>query len=214
MVSMSKRLTRAFIWAAAALSICLVPLGARIWLERHGALEQPDLGVVGEFVVRDQADLPLTRDQLRRSLTILIYWPKSCGDGSRCAAARSSAISVGKWVNESLKPKWTEENNPLVLAVVGEGASDLKGFDGWRQFALKPDDGALLPMKTDLERPWLVVVDNTLQFAAREDLNKELDFKHLERVLSKTAFDQYLGNYLANRTFMGPKRKQNISNEK
>ena len=56
--------------------------------------------------------------------------------------------------------------------------------------------------------------DGKEQFAAREDLDKELDFKHLERVLSKTAFDQYLGNYLANRTFMGPKRKQNISNEK
>ena len=126
-----------------------------------------------------------------------------------------SLRTVGRqWVNDSLKPKWTEEKNPLVLAVVGEGASDLKGFDGWRQFSLKPDDGALLPAKTDLDRPWLVVVDNTLQFAAREDLNKELDFKHLERVLSKTAFDQYLGNYLANRTFMGPKRKQNISNVK
>ena len=211
---MNKRLAKSLTCAVVALLICLVPLGARIWLERHGALEHPDLGVVGEFVVRDQTDAALTRDQLRRSLTIVIYWPKSCINEPNCAVARTTASSVERWINEYLKPKWTEEKNSLVLGVIGEGASDLNGFDGWRHFVLKPEDGTLLPVKTDLERPWLVVVDNTLQFAACEDLGQELDFRHLERVLSKTAFDQYLGNYLANRTFMGPRRKQNLSNEK
>jgi hypothetical protein len=61
----------------------------------------------------------------------------------------------------------------------------------------------------DLDQPWLVVVDNVLQFSALESLNSDLDLERLGRVISKTSFDQYLGNYLSRRTFMGPKRTQN-----
>jgi hypothetical protein len=67
----------------------------------------------------------------------------------------------------------------------------------------------LLPATATLDQPWLVVVDNVLQFSALESLNGELDFARLGRVISKTSFDQYLGNYLSRRTFMGPKRTQN-----
>jgi hypothetical protein len=203
------RLKRALIWAGGAFVLCLIPLFGRIWLERNGALERAELGVVGEFVVRDQADAPLTRDQMRRSVTIIIHWPASCSEAGKCISALNTANSVHDWVNKSLKAKWTEENNALILAIVGDGAASLSGFGDWRKFVGKPEDATVLPAGTDLSRAWLVVVDNSLQFSAREDLELGLNFQKLERVLSKTAFDQYLGNYLSKRTFMGPRRTQN-----
>ena len=206
---MTVRLKRALLWASGALILCLVPLFGRIWLERHGALERPELGVVGQFVLRDQLDIPLTRDQMRRSVTVIMYWPAACSPTNSCENSRKTANLVHEWVNKSLKSKWSEDNNTLILAVVGDGADSLSEFGDWRKFAGKPADGTILPAATDLERAWLVVVDNSLQFSAREDLEASVDFEKLERVLSKTAFDQYLGNYLSKRTFMGPRRTQN-----
>lgn len=206
---MNQKHKRGLKWALVALVICSIPLAGRLWLESNGALERPDLGAIGEFVMRDQADMPLIRDQLRRSVTVILHWPASCVEPNSCETARKTAKTVGQWVDSSLKPKWTEENNPLILAVVGEGAASLEGLNGWRVFATQPAEATILPAGTDMTKPWLVVVNNELLFSAREDLNQDIDFQMLERVLSKTAFDQYLGNYLSRRTFMGPKRHQN-----
>ena len=206
---MGVRRKRALLWSAGVLVVCSIPVWGRIWLEQNGALERPDLGVVGEFVVRDQFDVPLTRDQMRRSISIIVYWPESCAPMSQCESARKSVGFVRKWVDDSLKPKWTEERNPLILGAVGEAAAALPELADWRRFRIKPDAGTLLPHGADLNKPWLVVIDHALQFAALEELERPVSFSHLERVLSKTAFDQYLGNYLSSRTFMGPKRRQN-----
>lgn len=206
---MKENQKRALKWALSALIICLIPLLARIWLERNGAIERPELGAVGDFVLRDEAGIPMTKDHLRRSITVILHWPSVCQNETSCAAARKTASEVRSWVDRELRPRWTEENNPLVLIIAGDGASGLTGFQGWRVFNRRPEEGTILPSGTDLTKPWLVVVDNSLIFAAREDLNNAVDFVMLERVLSKTAFDQYLGNYLARRTFMGPKRQQN-----
>ncbi len=206
---MNQNHKRALKWTVGALIVCLIPLFGRIWLDRNGALERPDLGYVGDFVLRDQADVPLAKDQLRRSITVILHWPAECADQNACENARKTAFLLRQWVDSQLKPKWTEENNPLVLVVVGDGAAGLPEFKDWRIFAVKPDEATLLPAGTDMTKPWLVVADNALLFAAREDLNQSVDFPMLERILSKTAFDQYLGNYLSRRTFMGPKRHQN-----
>jgi hypothetical protein len=218
---MTGRMKRALLWASSALVLCLVPLFGRVWLERHGALERPELGVVGEFVLRDHLDVPLTRDQMRRAVTVIVHWPANCQRASAssssshgpatsaCENSLKTANMVHEWVNNSLKSKWSEDKNTLILAIVGDGAASLTEFTDWRKFALKPIDGTILPAGTDLSKAWLVVVDNSLQFAAREDLEASVDFEALGRVLSKTAFDQYLGNYLSKRTFMGPRRTQN-----
>jgi hypothetical protein len=206
---MTLRLKRALLWASGALVLCLIPVFARIWLERNGALERPELGVAGEFVLRDQSDTPLTRDQMRRSVTVILHWPSECNAANVCRKSLETAHLVHEFVNKTLRSKWTEESNKLILAIVGDGADALKEFEDWRKFAVKPTEATILPAGTDLSRAWLVVIDNSLQFSAREDLETTVNFEKLERVLSKTAFDQYLGNYLSKRTFMGPRRTQN-----
>jgi hypothetical protein len=123
--------------------------------------------------------------------------------------AKEQLPKIMTWVRESLEPKWTEEKNPLNLLVVGSGASSVTVDRRWRRFPETAQLGTVLPLSADVDRPTLVLVDNILQFAAMEPLDGELDFTRLGRVISKTAFDQYLGNYLARRTFMGPKRTQN-----
>jgi len=201
---------KALRWAGLALVLCLVPLAARVWFEKNGALEQPDLGVVGEFVMRDENERPLTRDQLRRALTLIVYWPKECGGSSdECGEARQRFEVLSSWVQETLEPGWTEEKNPLHLIIIGEEALDLKAPQRWRRFSGVVDENTLLPPGVSMNEPWLVVVDNVLQFAALESFNKDLNFQRIARVISKTSFDQYLGNYLSRRTFMGPKRTQN-----
>jgi hypothetical protein len=178
-------------------------------LERNGAIDRADLGAVGEFIVRDEGAIPLNREELRRSITVLLYWPKSCVASDSCKIARERVNQLQNWVNESLKPRWSEENNPLKLVVIGEGALDVPRAEGWRFFSEAPQPGSIVPQAMDMSKPWAVVIDNNLLFAALEDLSQPIDFQRLERVLSKTTFDQYLGNYLSRRTFMGPKRHQN-----
>lgn len=206
---MTKNRKRALLWALVALVVSSVPLGARLWLERHGAIERADLGAVGEFIIRDESGVALNRDQLRRSVTVVIYWPKNCQDSQSCAAALDSVKQLREWVTLSLQPRWTEEKNPLNLFVVGEAARALEKTDGWRVFPEVIEPGSIIPTNSDTAKPQVVVIDNNLLFAASENLDQTLNFKMLERVLSKTAFDQYLGNYLSGRTFMGPKRHQN-----
>jgi hypothetical protein len=206
---MQARQRRALKWSALALTLGFMTLLGRIWLDRHGAVERPELGVVGEFILRDHVDQPLTRDQLRRSLTVIIYWPPACSDANLCAEARTNINAVNGWIEHTLTAKWGEDHNPLMKLAVGSGAKTLSLKADWRRFESPQSEVGLLPVGSDLTKPWLVVVDNNLQFAFREDFNQVLDLSHLERVLSKTAFDQYLGNYLSKRTFMGPKRTQN-----
>lgn len=203
------RRRKALLWALLALALGSVPLVARVWLEKNGAMEQPSLGVLGEFVIRDDNDRPLTRDQLRRALTLILYWPKNCISTPSCQEAKKRVEELRTWVDEALEPGWTVEKNQLHLIVVGEGALDLEASGRWRRFPGSVDANTLLPSTAALDQPWLVVVDNILQFSALESLNGDLDFDRLGRVISKTSFDQYLGNYLSRRTFMGPKRTQN-----
>ena len=200
---------RAIKWALVALVLGVLSIAGRIWLDNNGALERPELGVVGEFVLRDASDNPLTRDQLRRSLTLIIHWPAVCAAADSCTFARTNAAEVRSWVERSLTANWGEDHNPLVKIVVGEGAAGIFTGSDWRLFPIAPGDGTILPTATDQSKPWLVVVDNNLQFAVQQELNQPVNLRGLERVLSKTAFDQYLGNYLSKRTFMGPKRTQN-----
>lgn len=200
---------KALMWAVLALLLGSLPVAGRVWLQKHGALEQPDLGVVGEFVIRDEADQALTRDQLRRALTLIVYWPKSCISAADCQDAKRRVMDLQSWVGSTLEPGWTEEKNPLHLIIIGEGAGDLDSVGRWRRFPELVEANTLLPSSAELHRPWLVVVDNVLQFSALESLDGDLNFEKLGRVISKTAFDQYLGNYLSRRTFMGPKRTQN-----
>jgi hypothetical protein len=203
------RRRKALIWALLALVLGSVPLAARVWLEKNGAMEQPALGVLGEFVIRDDNDRPLTRDQLRRALTLILYWPKNCISAPSCQAAKKRVEALRSWVDATLEPGWAEEKNQLHLIVLGEGALDVEAYGRWRRFPESIEANTLLPSMADLDQPWLVVVDNVLQFSALESLNSDLDLERLGRVISKTSFDQYLGNYLSRRTFMGPKRTQN-----
>lgn len=203
------RQKRAVIWAAVALLLCLVPLAGRVWLQKFGAIERPNLGVVGEFVIRDERGEALTRDQLRRSVTLVVFWPATCREQGDCLVARSNVSRVVRWVKESLEPGWTEEKNPLNLIVVGEAADALQLGERWRRFSASIDPGTLIPAEIEIGRPHVLVVDNVLQFAVMEDLENDPDLNLLGRVLSKASFDQYLGNYLSRRTFMGPKRTQN-----
>jgi hypothetical protein len=191
--------------------MCSLVLGAsllvgRIWLEYHGAMENPALGVIGEFLIRDTNDQPLSREQLRRAVTVMFYWPAECGDQNACTEARKNADLTRTWVEDKLTTDRGEDKNPLHLLVIGEASDQIFVNEKWRVFKSKPELGALLPQTADLKQPMVLVVDNMLQFALMEPLNQPVSHQRLDRVLSKTTFDQYLGNYLAKRTFMGPRR--------
>ena len=203
---MNPRHKRAALWATGALLLGMIPLIGRVWLENHGALDRPDLGVVGEFVLRDTSDQPLMREQLRRSVSVVFYWPAECQAAGSCVQARENAESTKAWVESYLTAKWGEDKNPLHLIIAGAGSAGL--FDGasWRRFPTAVEKGTLIPEAIDTKEPHIIVIDNMLQFAVMEPLNKPVLLPMLERALSKTAFDQYLGNYLSKRTFMGPRR--------
>lgn len=201
---MTSRHRRALYWTLGIAAIMAGPIGFRIWIQSDaGAVAVPNLGEVGSFVYHDTAGEPITREVLRRGVAIIVHIPKSC-DGGTCELAMEQARTTEKWIQEQLSAGYTEEKNPLFLITSGEGFQPSLGK--WHVIKEEVTEGSLLPSGYPNDKAWLVVVDPWLVFAGAWDLTKPVDHKRLERVLSRTTFEQYIGNYLARRTFMGPKR--------
>lgn len=202
---MTHRHRRALFWTLGIAVFFAGPIAFRIWLQSDAAaVAIPDLGDVGTFVYHDSAGEPITREVLRRGVTIVVHIPKSCDDNT-CSLALEQARATEKWIKDQLSSGYTEEKNPLFLISSGGGFQPTEGSK-WHTINEVVTEGSLLPMEHASDRAWLVVVDPWLVFAGAWDLTKPIDHKRLERVLSRTTFEQYMGNYLARRTFMGPKR--------
>ena len=203
---MSNRHRRALRWMLAVAAVLVGPVSYRIYLQsKAGDVASPKLGDVGEFVYHDTAGSPWTIPVLRRSVTLVLHIPKNCRIDS-CGLTWSQAASTMTWVQSHLTIKHAEEKNPLNLLVTG-GNESFVPQEGWAVIRETIDPGTLVPTKFDIQKPWLVAIDPDLNFAGGWSLAEPLPQETIERVLSRTTFDQYMGNYLARRTFMGPRKK-------
>lgn len=201
---MDKRRKRALLWTLAILTLVSGPLLFQAWLiSDAGKVAIPNLGHVEPFVLRDVEDQPITKEILYQAVVIVVNIPQSCA-GSSCPLAQAQAKEISLWIQDQLKIGYTEEKNPLHLISTGGGFTP--PTTGWRIVSAPAPAGGLIPESYDPNTPWLVVIDPWLVFAGAWDLTKPIDRKTLQRVLSRTTFEQYLGNYLARRTFMGPRR--------
>ena len=201
---MQARRRRAIYWTLGIAAILAGPLAFRIWLQTQaGSVALPHLGDVESFVYHDTKGEALTREHLRRGVTIVMHIPAQCSDAS-CDLARAQAQVTETWIKNHLTINYTEEKNPLFLLNTGGGYHS--DNPSWRSISEEISEGTLLPHGYPNNHAWLVVVDPWLIFAGAWDLTQPIDHKKLERVLSRTTFEQYMGNYLARRTFMGPKR--------
>lgn len=201
---MQTRHRRALLWTFGFAAVLAGPLAFRIWLQTDaGNVAVPHLGDVESLVYHDVAGEAITRDVLRRGVTIVVHIPKSC-QGNACDLARQQAETTKAWIKDHLTINYTEEKNPLFLLATGGGW--LPKEPTWRTINEVVLEGSLLPRGYSNDQTWLVVIDPWLVFAGAWDLSQPIDHKRLERVLSRTTFEQYIGNYLARRTFMGPKR--------
>ena len=200
---MSIRHRRAMLWTAGVLIVLGAPITYLISLNlKAGNVARPSLGEVGTFIYRDVTGKTVTRDSLYKGLTFVINLPRRCST-ELCPNESTNAILASKWVADNLTIGYTEEKNPLNLLVTG-GSSVL--VPGWRVIPEALDVGTLVPSGYAPEQSWLAVVDPWLDFAGAWDLSVPLDQSSMERVLSRASFEQYLGNYLAKRTFMGPRK--------
>lgn len=201
---MQSRQRRALFWTLGVAAILAGPIGFRIWLQTQaGAVALPHLGEVQPFVYHDIKGEALTREHLRRGVTIVMHIPAQCSDAA-CDLARAQAEATEVWIKNHLTMTYTEEKNPLFLLSTGGGYRSRD--PSWRVVSEDITDGTLLPQGYARNHAWLVVIDPGLVFAGAWDLTQSIDRKQLERVLSRTTFEQFMGNYLARRTFMGPKR--------
>lgn len=201
---MQPRQRRAIYWTLGVAAILAGPLAFRIWLQSQaGAVAVPRLGDVESFVYHDTKGEAVTREHLRRAVTIVMHIPAQCSD-AKCDLARTQAQTTQTWIKDHLTMTYTEEKNPLILLSTGGGYQP--GDPSWRSIDEDIVEGALLPRGYPNNHAWLAVIDPWLLFAGAWDLTQPIDHKQLERVLSRTTFEQYMGNYLARRTFMGPKR--------
>jgi hypothetical protein len=160
------------------------------------------LGQVLPFVFYDDKGLPLTRELLYKGVTLILYTPSPC-DAQTCPVAARQVTMISDWVSKNLSIEHAEEKNPLNLLTAG-GSSIAPA--GWRKMVGAIDPGTLIPLSCSADRSWFVVIDPWLNFAGAWSLDESMDQATLERVLSKTTFEQYLGNYLSRRTFMGPRK--------
>lgn len=196
------RRNRSLAWTIGVFAVLAGPISFRIWLDTEaGRVAAPRLGTVEPFVYRDTEDKPLTKDGLVQGVVVVVNIPSTCDS---CDVALRQASETAAWIHANLVIGYTEEKNPLHLLSTGGGYVPQE--PGWRTIKELPRAGELIPEGYDPTKPWLVVIDPWMVFAGAWDLSQPIDQKNLERVLSRTTFEQYLGNYLARRTFMGPRR--------
>ena len=201
---MDQRHRRALLWTLGIFVLLAVPITFRAILElRTKGASSNDLGSLGVFVYRDTQGRGITREYLYKSVTMVINIAPSCTQVT-CPMEFSQIEAVRKWTEANLKIGYTEEKNPLHLFFAGDPSFLLPG---WRTIVDPLVEGELIPNGYSSTQSLLIVVDPWLEFANVWDLSKELDLALLERFLSKTTFEQYLGNYLGRRTFMGPKKE-------
>lgn len=202
---MQSRHRRAMFWTLGIAAVLAGPLAYRIWLQADAeTVAMPNLGDVQPFVYHDTRGQSLTRETLRRGVTVVIHIPKNCPE-AECGLARAQARTTETWIKTHLTIRHAEEKNPLFLLSTGGGFNPADR-DAWQVIDEDISDGTLLPSGHARTQAWLVVIDPWLSFGGAWDLTKPIDQRRLERVLSRTTFEQYMGNYLARRTFMGPKR--------
>ncbi|MCX6118073.1 MAG: hypothetical protein NT027_11065 [Proteobacteria bacterium] len=204
---MSKQ-KRAFIWAAAVGIFFVVPIGYRAWLEfgSVSSLANYNLGEVVPFVYRDRQNDPVTMDHVERAVTIVIHVPDQLDPkGSNIVDGNVSLIV--DWVKKNLTVRYSEEKNPLNLFKTGPGKHLDHVLSEWRFIDETILDQTLIPSGYDLSKPWLVVIDGNRLFTGAWSLESPINVRLVQSALSRTTFEQYLGNYLARRTFMGPRRE-------
>ncbi|MCX6125585.1 MAG: hypothetical protein NTV34_12700 [Proteobacteria bacterium] len=200
---MNIRHRRAILWTFGVLVALGAPIAYLMSLNlKAGKIARPSLGEVGTFIYRDVTGEAVTRDSLYKGLTFVINLPKRCSL-KLCPNESANAMLASKWVSDNLTIPYTEEKNPLNLMVTG-GSSVI--VPGWRVIPENLNVGTLVPIGYDPEQSWLAVIDPWLDFAGAWNLSVPLDQTSMERVLSRASFEQYLGNYLAKRTFMGPRK--------
>ena len=203
---MRSRHLRALLWMSVVAAILVVPVSYRVYLQsKAGDVANPNLGDVQQFVYHDKLGKPWTMVSLRRSVTLILHLPKNC-QMENCALAWKQASEMMDWIQSHLTIKYTEEKNPLNLIVTG-GNESFSPSGAWSIVSEPIESGTLIPAGFDLAKPWFIAIDPGLSFAGAWSLNDVLNHEKIERVLSRTTFDQYMGNYLARRTFMGPRKK-------
>jgi hypothetical protein len=183
----------------------VLPISYRVWLEYGSEYSKLDsgLGTVQPFVLRDTKDIPLTKETLARSVSVVLNIPASMNP-EHTEIIKNNVTFISKWISENLILSNPEEKNPLNLLVIGDDFG--LTTPNWRKFNAKVESGSLIPEKYSPDDPLLVLIDPNLEFAGTWSLSKEQPNNTLEKVFSRTIFEQYLGNYLSRRTFMGPKR--------
>ena len=211
MVLKTSRSKRA-IWIALLVGILLmIPVGYRAWLDvSAGGTLELGMGQVKSFLVVDVLGKQITQESIRGTLTVVLNVPSICLNNQEsqtniaCLGVIQSSDEIVNWVDTNLKIKYSEDKNPLSLLATSGGyiPKDLS----WTNIPESPKEGHLVPNGFGADMPSVTVIDPWLNFVYSWRLGQDFKVEELKRVLSRSVMDQYLGTYLAKRTFMGPKR--------
>jgi hypothetical protein len=202
---MQARHKRALIWTLVVGALLGIPVGYFAWQlhQSRDWLNAPK-DPVSSFYYRDSDSGFWTKEKLFRSMTIVIYLPKC--ESNECSLVADRAAGLMNWINERLTMRYSEESNPLHRLVVG-WPKEKPIASNWHRLIVEDENKLeLLPMKTPKDKPWFVVIGPDAHFIGLHSLGDGFELKQVERVLSRTVMEQYLSNYLARRTFMGPRR--------
>lgn len=211
MVLKTTRSKRA-VWISLLVGILLmIPVGYRAWLDiSAGGTLELGMGQVKPFLVADDLGKQITQESIRGTLTVVLNVPSICLNHSElktnidCPVVKQNADKIVTWVDTNLKIKYSEDKNPLSLLATSGGY--VPSDTSWTRINESPKEGHMVPTGFDEDTPSVTVIDPWLNFVYAWRLDKDFRVEELKRVLSRSVMDQYLGTYLAKRTFMGPKR--------
>lgn len=197
--------------------ICLALFGTKYWLlANYGSMRNPAAYPLAPFVAKDADDSLWTRHRIWGAVHLAILAPDSC-----VGTCRDLNRELLLWTEDKLmRHEQAYDTRPLNILLFAD--ADPLGLDAplpsqnsllTRFSAATWDEifGPSLPRdgddKDQADSAWWLIINQEAEISYIIRPDEEQSLAEVKAIISKMAFNHYLDDYLAKRTFFGPRKE-------
>lgn len=216
----SARRRRAWKTTALVAMICAVPLAIKHWLTETYGMSDPQAALALEpFVLTGENGDTLTRHDLFSVVHLAIHRPQQCDDG-----CFEPAREIIDWSRQQFVKKLEGQDTKTMRVLIftdrpedfaelrqAASAFDAEAGESSLRFFPAAQFADLIPAANEGGQGGnlaLAVIDQHAELIRYASPLNSADLPKLKARLSKASFNHYLDDYLAKRTFFGPRREK------